>query len=379
MNPYKDVVVNVGGTSVNKHSIYLHHQFLYQLDSSVLPPKRAYPKVTEWSIVDKYDAEHDKPTGQWAVYANRDLVDVSGKTIAKRGERIGGSDFDVVKQLGVKAELFKYEHRDGKEAQITITATQPYLDMVSSDSKEQAWRAYVQMTRIKAGDKIVNTFTETINGVSRPSNEVETSTAQLQAAISIKKFDQTSGPDRGDRNTPAEALENAKDGIQIVFRVTNTGQVPLTSLQLRDQTIKGSGRVEHLRYPKDFDRLILRPGDSIDITGELTGVEEGDSHTDRADLSGVPLVDCPVVDENPWDDSPGVKQVSACKGQEIVAQPDDWNGKRPRPRASDLPQTGANVLVLALLALSLLGASIPFFTNALGRLKREHESRACLR
>ncbi|BDR54041.1 hypothetical protein KIMH_01520 [Bombiscardovia apis] len=361
INPSKDVIVNVGGESVNHQTIYLHSQFLYRLNSSVLPANRAYPKITDWSIADKYDAEHDKPTEQWAVYANRDMHTSDGKLLAKRGERIGGKGFD---SSAFGGQLFTYANKNGE---LMIAATALYLDLVSRDTGEQAWSAYVQCTRYKSAQMVKNWFLETVNGVQRPSNEVETKTPELAAAITIEKFDQASGPIQGDRNDPAEALENAIDGTPIVFRITNTGDVPVTGLQLQDTTVAGSGQVEYLQYPQDFSQLVLKPGEHVDVTGELNGVAEGDSHTNRAGASGKPVVDCPVVDDDPWDDLPGVQQAGECKGEEVVSRPDDWNGKRPPAQPDPLPFTGANVMIVCLLGLSALGASIPLLPSIRSR------------
>lgn len=55
INPAKDVVVKVDGQSVDGKSIYLNSLFLYRLDSSTLPPDRAYPQVSDWSISDPLD------------------------------------------------------------------------------------------------------------------------------------------------------------------------------------------------------------------------------------------------------------------------------------------------------------------------------------
>ncbi|BDR53697.1 hypothetical protein KIM372_16040 [Bombiscardovia nodaiensis] len=367
INPSKDVVIDVGGESVNHQKIYLHSQFLYRLDSSVLPKHRAYPEITDWSIVDNYDKDHDKPTGQWAVYANRDLIDSKGKVLAQKGERIAGAGFDRESNLGkygITEDLFTYSDTDG---QFTITASPTYLRLVSSDEAEQAWSAYVQFTRYQPAESVKNWFRETLNGVQRPSNEVETKTPHLQASIAIEKFDRDSGPEQGNRNQVDEALEDAKDGTVIIFRITNTGELPVTAIELSDQTIDGTGQVRNIAYPQGFDQLVLKPGEFVDVQGELQGVEEGGHHTDRAGARAKPVEDCPVIDDDPWDDKPGERQSTNCTGEEVVAQPDDWNGKRPDPEPVFLPMTGASVVVVCLLGVSLFGASLPFMSRA--RLK----------
>ena len=99
INPSKDVTIEVGGDSADGQSIYLNSTFLYQLDSSILPADRAYPEVTEWGIDDQLDPTYDKLTGQWAVYAARDLYR-DGQVIAAKGAMIAGSGFDSSKLGG---------------------------------------------------------------------------------------------------------------------------------------------------------------------------------------------------------------------------------------------------------------------------------------
>ncbi len=59
----------------------------------MIPADRAYPQVDRWSITDQLDVEHDQYTGQWAVYATRDLYR-DGEIIAAKGAKLAGSGFD---------------------------------------------------------------------------------------------------------------------------------------------------------------------------------------------------------------------------------------------------------------------------------------------
>ncbi|RBP97819.1 cell wall anchor protein [Bifidobacterium aemilianum] len=358
INPSKDVVVTVGGGSTDGRSIWKEQQFLYQVDSSILPADRAHPKVTGWSIHDPYPAEYDQPTGQWAVYATRDLTGPTDRVLARKGERIAGSGFDSSRLGG---ELFTASFDDGS---FTIGATQTYLDLVSKARTEQGWRGYVQMTRIKAGEHIVNRFTETLNGTERPSNEVETNTPDQSPAVSIVKYDLASGLKDGDRNRPEEALQDAKDGTEIGFRISNTGQIKWEGklADLIDQTIAGSGEVSDIHLtssetdgsPTGKDTIILEPGQKAWARGVLNGVKTGDHHTDRAHITVRPIVPCPVVDEDPFDDKPGVQQSGTCYGDPLVSDPDDWNGTRPQL----LAETGTAVLTVILAGAACAGAGM---------------------
>ena len=96
INPKKDVTVQVGGDSIDGKSVYLNHTFLYRLDSSILPPDRAYQTVTDWGGTDQLATEYDQYLGNWAVYASRDLYR-DGQVLAAKGEKIAGSGFDSSK------------------------------------------------------------------------------------------------------------------------------------------------------------------------------------------------------------------------------------------------------------------------------------------
>lgn len=47
INPAKDATMQIGDDSIDGKSVYLNHTFLYRLDSSILPPDRAYQTVAD--------------------------------------------------------------------------------------------------------------------------------------------------------------------------------------------------------------------------------------------------------------------------------------------------------------------------------------------
>lgn len=350
INPSKDVTVNVGGASVDNQSIYLNHLFLYQLDSSTLHTNRAYKTITDWKITDGYDQSHDRYTGQWAVYATKDVAEYQGGkavTLAKKGDRIAGSGVDSTKFGG---DLFTASDKDGV---LTITATARYLGIASSnDTTEQGWRAYVQMERIKTGD-VRNQFIENLNGQDRPSNVVITHTPDQTPSISIEKYDAKSGMKAGDRNDPKDALDVTGD-TEIVFHITNTGKASLSKIDLKDATIAGSGTVVDFKYPANWNTLVLKPGASVDITGTLKGIKSNDHHTDRAKVTAQPIIDCPVIDTDPFDGkTPTVDPSKVCYDTAISAK-DDWNGYTVSRPA--LAHTGSSVTLLLVAAVALAGA-----------------------
>ncbi|MBT1170696.1 LPXTG cell wall anchor domain-containing protein [Bifidobacterium sp. SO4] len=349
LDPYKDVTVEVGSESADGMSIYRGQTFLYQLNSSTLPVGRVYPTVTSWRIDDDFDETGDTYTGQWAVYAVEDLYDTDGSVLAAKGMRIAGSGFDATAFGG---DLFVLDMGEGT---FSISATERYLELVSDDnSHPQAWRAYVQFTRAKTGE-FANTFVETLDGAQRPSNTVTTVTPERSPSIAIEKFDEASGPEAGDRDETEEALALDGGDVTIVFRITNTGDVPLTALELSDETVAGDGAVAELSYPDGWETLILAPGESVDVTGLLGGVTE--KHTDRATVEASPVIECLPSDDDPFDDIPArpADPDELCTDTPVESEPDDWNAYVPEtPVTPDtpavrLPHTGGDVMWLMVL------------------------------
>ena len=400
VNPAKDVTVKVGGESVNGRSIYKGRTFLYQLDSSILPAHRAYPQVDEWYIEDALDPAFDEFTGQWVVYASRDLYR-DGQVIAAKGEKIAGSGFDSSRFGG---DLFTLSTAsvDGRNV-VTIGTTEAYRALVSADNEHEAgWRPYIQTTRLAVTDRHENQFTEHYNGKAFQSNIVWTRTPDMTPGIHIEKYDVASGEQAGDRDDVKDALKMAGDSQQIAFKITNTSKTDPTTgegawylakdLRMVDKTIAGEGEVVDLKYPDDWDTLVLKPGESTIITGTLKGVQAGGKHTNRVKVTGTPLVECPVTDQlgdqqpadgdqtgdsqsdgdgqsdtgtgtktdGDADDTTGLKQVKVgdttlCEDTTVESNTDDWNGYR-----ESLAKTGATIagILLAIVAFGAIGVAL---------------------
>lgn len=375
INPAKDVTVKVGGASVNGKSIYKGRSFLYQLDSSILPANRAYPQVDKWDIVDSLDSAFDEYTGQWAVYATRDLLS-GGEVLASKGDRIAGSGFDSSK-LGGDLFTLSAATVDGRNV-VTIEATDRYRALVSDDSHEAGWRAYIHCKRLAVTDRHENQFTEHYNDKTLESNVVWTRTPDMTPSIDVQKWDRKSGWPNGDRDNSKDALTVSGD-TEIVFTITNTSKTdPDTKqgavfrtkdIKLEDSTIVGDGEVVDLKYPADWDTKVLKPGESVEVTGTLKGVTK--THTDRAKVTGTPLTECPVDTSAPFgdgtsDDESGSKPEAEtesksddvvtidgkdyCADTKVESATDDWNGYR-----KSLAQTGAGIALIALAAVVVLG------------------------
>lgn len=375
INPAKDVTVKVGGASANGRSVYKDSTFLYQLDGSILPSDRAYPQVDRWDITDALDPAFDECTGQWAVYATRDLLS-GGEVVAAKGERIAGSGFDSSKFGG---DLFTLSTAtvDGRNV-VTIEATGRYRALVSDDSHEAGWRAYIQCRRLAVTDRHENRFTEHYNDKEFQSNVVWTRTPDMTPSIHIEKYDVESGEQAGDRDDVKDALKMGGDGQEIAFKITNTSKTDSSTgegawylardLKMVDKTIAGEGEVVDLKYPDDWDTLVLKPGESTIVTGTLKGVRQGGRHTDRVKVTGTPLVECPVTDTDPFggkndetrpsnavDVKDGDKTVTLCSDTVVESNTDDWSGYRP-----SLARTGAAIggMLLAVIAVGALGTGL---------------------
>ena len=383
INPAKDVTVKVGGESIDGKSVYLNRTFLYQLDSSIIPAGRAYPQVDQWRIVDPLNTEYDQYMGQWAVYASRDLYR-DGKVIAAKGDKLAGNGFDGSKFGG---DLF--DAAADANGVVTVEATEAYRALVSADHEHEAgWRAYIQCKRLKVSDRVENRFTEYFNDKEFASNIVWTRTPDMTPSIHIEKYDVASGEQAGDRDDVRNALKMAGDSQQIAFKITNTSKVDSSTgegawylakdLKMVDRTIAGEGDVTDLKYPDNWDTLVLKPGESTIITGTLKGVEQGGKHTDRVKVTGTPLVECPVTDQfgtlqstdgnqtgdtkvdGDTSDTTGLKQVKVgdrtlCEDTTVESNTDDWSGYR-----EDLATTGATIagILLAVVAFGSIGVTL---------------------
>ena len=383
INPAKDVTVKVGGESIDGRSVYKDRTFLYQLDSSIIPAGRAYPQVDQWRIVDPLNTEYDQYTGQWAVYASRDLYR-DGKVIAAKGDKLAGNGFDSSKFGG---DLFTAAA--DANGVVTVEATEAYRTLVSADNEHEAgWRAYIQCKRLKVSDRVENRFTEYFNDKEFESNIVWTRTPDMTPSIHIEKYDVASGEQAGDRDDVKDALKMAGDSQQIAFKITNTSKTDSSTgegawylakdLKMVDRTIAGEGDVTDLKYPDNWDTLVLKPGESTIITGTLKGVEQGGKHTDRVKVTGTPLVECPVTDQfggqqstdgnqtgdtkvdGDASDTTGLKQVKVgdrtlCEDTTVESNTDDWSGYR-----EDLATTGATIagILLAVVAFGSIGVTL---------------------
>lgn len=366
ISPHKDVVMEVAGGSVNTAEITKKSHVLYRLDSSVIPGNRANSTISEWSLVDDYDQTHDTFTGQWAVYATKDIFGKDSEKLYSQGQAIMINSEQQEALTGITPEPYvSLSHVNGI---ITLSATQAFLDIASAmQTTEGAWSVYLQMERSQSG-KVTNFFTETVNDVIRRSNDVVTVTRETRPSVTVEKFDTESGATEGDRDSEKEALTMSGD-TDITVRITNSGDTPLTHLTLRDELINGSGQISDIRYPSGWPDLVLQPGHSVDVHARIAALAPGQKHTDRVTVTAKPVETCPTRDTTPFVDTEKTSSSETCNASEI-SDSDDWNGVRLPITA--LADTGGTVGLMGVLSLSGLSIGIPALVAGRRRTGRHH-------
>lgn len=170
IEPSKDIVVDHAHAddSLNGKTIELGATFNYKLNSSTIPANRA-SDVTNWSINDKYDTQHDQYEGNFEVFSRGVIVD-------EKGEKVADADGNITKYFT--------QEIDAKNGSVKYVANEEFLKLMNLDANkkvEQGFTVYMQATRIAAGDKIENTFVENFNGNDLVSNTVVTNTPKPPA------------------------------------------------------------------------------------------------------------------------------------------------------------------------------------------------------
>jgi adhesin isopeptide-forming family sspB-C2 type protein len=400
VDPEKDVVVNVGGKSVNEQDIYQNELFDYKLTSTVLQANRVEPVVVKWGMTDTFDKTHDQYMGNWAAYADQEIDLPDGTVLAKAGDKIAESNFDQSQAGQAMPALTNGQDLvtatfDSDTYTIDVEATDTFLQIVSADPSELSWSFYPQMKRIAPGEKIANQYTEHLTvrtqdcavDASSPtgyasdcsdshdtkSNIVYTNTPDVKPSFTVKKYD-TSGKDdtaSGDRDTPDQALSVDDGGTaEVHVLVTNTGNTPLTGLTFKDTVINDKmGKVTGWKVTQDgkdtslsqLADLVIPIGGKIDIHGTFTGVA-GQQHEDEAAITAQPVL--PIIPQgggladneyiDPQNDT--TPQASATRvGSAMPRQVNDWNAKTPQPL---LATTGTSVMLITLGSFMFAGLGI---------------------
>ncbi len=121
-------------------------------------------------------------------------------------------------------------------------------------------------------------------------------------AISLVKYDVLSGVTNGDRNTPAQSLQMTENKpVRIGFLIKNTGDVPLTNIQLTDVTNSGTGHVDMstVSCAPALSGLTLAPNGTVTCEANLSGDTPGVQHTNTATVTGRYKTQT-LTDSDPW-------------------------------------------------------------------------------
>ncbi|ROR76079.1 adhesin isopeptide-forming domain-containing protein, sspB-C2 type [Plantibacter flavus] len=208
------------------------------------------------------------------------------------------------------------------------------------------------------GDTVVVTADSIFSATTVKAEDAWFAAAASAPALEIVKYTLSEGRDAGDRNESKNALvlthDQAKNGVQIAFDVTNTGDERLTITGFEDLTDESmTGKVEDIHWldpvPEATDaasdpvttddttetepssgegssepakpvtveiagqRYLARPiselvtlaaGQKALLVGTLTGVEPGTSHADTATVTSVGAYSgTEVVDNDSWNAS----------------------------------------------------------------------------
>ena len=122
--------------------------------------------MDEWYIEDALDPAFDEFTGQWVVYASRDLYR-DGQIIAAKGEKIAGSGFDSSRFGG---DLFTLSTAsvDGRNV-VTIGTTEAYRALVSADNEHEPDGARTSRPHASQSPTVTRTSSRSITTARRSS------------------------------------------------------------------------------------------------------------------------------------------------------------------------------------------------------------------
>lgn len=152
--PVKDV--KVGDKSVDGSAIDLDSEFNYVLTADIMKAE-TIGDLTDVSLVDNYNEEFDQLTNKNTVTAKTDIKLKDGSVI-KAGE-----------------DLTKYATFKDDKGVLTVEMSKEFVEKVA-DRQDVSIDVTIGMKRIKASEKVENTYDLVVNGHKVASNTVVTTT-----------------------------------------------------------------------------------------------------------------------------------------------------------------------------------------------------------
>ena len=152
--PVKDV--KVGDKSVDGSAIDLDSEFNYVLTADIMKAE-TIGDLTDVSLVDNYNEEFDQLTNKNTVTAKTDIKLKDGSVI-KAGE-----------------DLTKYATFKDNNGVLTVEMSKEFVEKVA-DRQDVSIDVTIGMKRIKASEKVENTYDLVVNGHKVASNTVVTTT-----------------------------------------------------------------------------------------------------------------------------------------------------------------------------------------------------------
>lgn len=157
----------------------------------------------------------------------------------------------------------------------------------------------------------------------KPSIDVEKTNSEIAKGGAGNHKDKANNLGKDDHDTKETALAVLNDSPKIFFKLINNGEDDLTNLTAVDKTTEGKKQVKDIKWTYkgkaltvdksgifylDSKVFILKGGETLEATGMLEKLDEGETHADKITVSGV-----------------GVKS------NEKVGDDDEWHGFKSKP------------------------------------------------
>ena len=135
-----------------------------------------------------------------------------------------------------------------------------------------------------------------------PSIDIEKTNGEIVEGGSGNYVDAADNLGENDHDTKATAFEATGDHTKIFFKLTNNGEDDLTNLTAVDKTTEGKKEVKAIQWTYkgkaltvdksgifylDGKVFVLKVGETLEATGTLGKLDEGETHADKITVAGV--------------------------------------------------------------------------------------------